>query len=145
MEETCQFSLNARDVYVLHSVQADPGGPPRLLLHRFLRHCCQAWKLTIHIYLAPRSRMSGAMLPLRHTRRQQELLLYTAVCINMCNKFQCQLDRLRFPGTAAALCFCLSLFCFGSSLSTPSDDRWQSNEFNKGHQTEMAARNCAWE
>jgi hypothetical protein len=27
--------------------------------------------------------MSGAMLPLRHTGRQQELHLYTAVCIDM--------------------------------------------------------------
>ena len=30
--------------------------------------------------------MSGAMPPLRHTRRQQELHLYTAVCIDMRKK-----------------------------------------------------------
>ena len=29
----------------------------------------------------------------------------------MRNKFQCQLDRLRFPGTAAALCLSLSACC----------------------------------
>jgi hypothetical protein len=40
---------------------------------------------------------------------------------------------------------CFASSCFGSSLTTPSDDRWQSNEFNEGYQTEMAARNCAWE
>ena len=59
--------------------------------------------------------MSGAMLPLLHTRRQQELHLYTAVCIDMRKKLQCQLDRLRFQGTAAALCFYLSACCDGCS------------------------------
>ena len=65
--------------------------------------------------------MSAAIFPLVRTTtwRQQELHHYIAVCIDLCTKLQCLLDRLlnwlRLQDTTAALCCSLSTCCDGCS------------------------------